>query len=188
MKHAELVARAQRWVRARRYPIVLADVRTIATSEQPDVIGFRTGGGTLLVECKASREDFKRDANKPFRRLPATGMGYLRWYVAPAGVLHRDEIPTSWGLAEVNARGKVGIVNGAQPFLERDLVSEARLLVTALRRATEGWGRQIFGDADPHPKTTAELAQLRKENHRLRMELGRRGVRVDLLLATGGAA
>ncbi|HEY1956722.1 MAG TPA: hypothetical protein VGH28_13975 [Polyangiaceae bacterium] len=177
----DLVARATRWVRARHYPIVLADVRTIATSEQPDVIGFRTGGDTLLVECKASLEDFKRDASKPFRREPGSGMGYFRWYFAPAGIVLVDALPPSWGLAEVGARGKVAIAKRPQPFHQRNLAEEARLLVTALRRATEGWGRGIFGDADPHPKVTAELRELRKENRRLRISANAAAMR-------GGAA
>jgi hypothetical protein len=180
--HAELVSRAQRWVRSRRYPIVLADVHTTTTTEQPDVIGFRTGGDTLLVECKASRADFRRDAAKYFRRAPEHGMGYFRWYFAPADVIPVDALPAGWGLVELNARGGLGILRNAQPCFTRDLTSEGRLLVTALRRATEGWGRGMFGDiaprvvdGDPHPSASRTIRELRAENERLRSLLRDRG-------------
>lgn len=177
MTHDELCARAQRWVRGQRYPIVLADVRTTTTSEQPDVAGFRTSGDAIIVECKTSRSDFRRDARKSFRRL-TLGMGYWRWYFALPGIINpSDRHDERWGIAHVVGR-TVKIVVPAKPFIERNMVEEHRLLVTALRRATEGWGRHMFGDiaptvadGDPHPSASKTIRKLREQVTRLRDEL-----------------
>lgn len=173
--HAELCLRAERWIRARRYPIVLRDVRSSAISEQPDAIGFRISNDTLLVECKASRADFQRDRKKAHRR-PTRGMGYWRWYMAPRGLLGAADLPEGWGLVEV-AGAKTSIVVKATPFYEREEIEEKRLLVTALDRATRGWGRRMFGerapaaaDGDPSPAATAVLRKARKELAELRAE------------------
>jgi hypothetical protein len=180
MNHSDLVARAARWLKSKRYPIVLSDVRITAISELPDVIGFRTSGDSLLVECKASREDFRRDSLKFFRRVPEAGMGYFRWYFAPVGVLKPEDMPTRWGLALVDGE-RVSIAKKPTPFVERAIRVENTLLVSALRRATEGWGRQMFGEraplapnGDPHPRAAAAIRDLSEENRRLRHELAKR--------------
>ncbi len=177
--HEELIVRAQRWVRAQRYPIVLADVHTNTTSEQPDVIGFRTYSDTLIVECKTSRADFRRDARKYARRIASLGMGYWRWFFTTDGIIDPATVTGGWGLAVVVGR-RVKIIVPAKPFFERNLVEEHRLLVTALRRATEGWGRRMFGDiapaavdGDPHPTATKTIRKLRQEVTRLRDEVSR---------------
>jgi hypothetical protein len=175
--HGHLVARAQRWVRSQRYPIVLADVRSNAISEQPDVIGFRTSGDTCVVECKTSRSDFRRDEKK-FVRSSSLGMGYYRWYFVPAGLIVAGDIPdVRWGLAWLRG-DRVKIVRKPEPVFERNMVDEQRLLVTALRRATEGWGRRMFGDiaptmpdGDPHPSASKTIRKLRQEIARLRDRL-----------------
>jgi hypothetical protein len=175
MTHSELVARAQKWLRSRRCHVVLVDVKTSVTNEQPDAIGWRSWSSSELVECKASRADFLRDKKKWFRRHDDLGMGHFRWYLATPHIIHADELPERWGLATVDSRGRISIAKNAQPFEGRALLTEMRLLITALRRATDGWGRSMFGDiappavdGDPHPTASKIIRELRAENARLR--------------------
>lgn len=179
MTHAELCARAEGWLRSRRCHVVLVDVRTFATSEQPDAIGWRYGGHTELVECKASRADFLRDREKVFRREPDRGMGYYRWFLAVRGTIAKHELPTGWGLATIASPKRIEVVVQAQPFFVRAWQNEMALLVTALRRATEGWGRRMFGeispptiDGDPHPSSGRIIKELREEVASLRRARG----------------
>lgn len=172
MTHDELVRRAFAWLKSRRCHAVLADVRTATTNEQPDAIGWRGNGLCELVECKASRSDFHRDAKKWHRRAAVEGyrrgMGELRWYLTAPGLVFGEDLPAGWGLAEVR-NTTVSLVRQAQPFKDHDVNGETRLLVTALRRATEGWGRQMLNpDGDPHPSTAKVIRELRAENTRLR--------------------
>lgn len=188
MKHAELVKAAERWLRHPKHGqcrIVLVDVRCNVVGEQPDAIGWTTWGETKLVECKASRSDFARDAKKYQRRRPEDGMGLQRYYCAPAGMLKAEELPESWGLIEVAANGRASVAlraNGipahGTAFPARDQRSETALLVRALRSAIEGWGRRMFGedapplvDGDPHPTATKIIRELREENRTLRQRL-----------------
>lgn len=191
MTHAELVERAARWLRVtRRHAPVLQEVGTVA--ESPDAIGWRWGA-TTLVECKASWEDFRRDLEKPFRRDPRRGMGAERWFFAELDLAKRIERYTSgadatpeqpvqfalrkWGVAFPTSGRAVKVLRKPGGFApgERNLENETLLLVSAIRRATEGWGRKVFGaaapplvDGDPHPTTKRVIVDLRKENHRLR--------------------
>lgn len=180
MTHALMITHAERWVRrVKRCPVVLADVRCTAVNEQPDVIGWSNNGFSTVVECKVSRGDFLRDEKKWFRRSPASGMGYERWIATPTGLITVDELPDRWGLVVLATDGKRMIVaRKAEPFHERNDRSERALLVNAVRRATEGWGRRIFGetapavvDGDPHPSAARVLRDLRAENLRLREQL-----------------
>jgi hypothetical protein len=174
--HAELVTFAERWLRAgRRLPIVLCDVRCVVVSEMPDAIGFTNRGYSVLVECKASRADFARDEKKWFRRAPELGMGYERWFCAPPGIIRVEELPPQWGFLEPRGPKRARIIRKPGRFLKRNERDERALLVLALRRATEGWGRRIFGeiapplvDGDPHPTAGKIIRDLRDENRRLR--------------------
>lgn len=77
--------------------------------EIPDALGWLRSGVSLLVECKASREDFLADDVKPSRLTgkangsprKTEGLGAYRFYLAPAGLLCPDEIPEGWGLLEL---------------------------------------------------------------------------------------
>lgn len=177
MTHAELIALAERWLRRTRHPVVLADVRANIVNEQPDVIAWTNSGFSRIVECKASRADFLRDARKWHRRDPKDGMGCERWYFAPAEVLRVDELPERWGLAEITGRS-VRVVQKPGRFLIHNTRAERALLVSAIRRATEGWGRRIFGevapplvDGDPHPSAARTIRELRAEIQKLRREV-----------------
>ena len=177
MKHDDLVDLAANWARARRYSIVLQDVRSWATREQPDVIAWKNSGASLVLEVKTSRADFKHDAEKSFRRRADEGMGYARCFVVPAGLVALDELPKGWGLIELRGPRLV-VVKKSAPFMNRDEHAERCLLILALRRATEGWGRQIFGsgaplapDGDPHPKAARIIREQRAEIRALRTAL-----------------
>lgn len=198
MTHAELVTLAAKWMRSRRYPIVLEDVRTLATTEQPDVIGWKIGGRergrSCLVECKASLEDYRRDAQKPFRRVSERGMGILRWYatttsyanVVAEDIVHRGPEVGRWGVVAFDARKRPTIILNAQPFAMHNVSEENCLLLTAIRRVTEGWGRRMFGpDAplgphgDAHPSAAKIIRDLQDENRSLRRKLDRRAYQRD---------
>lgn len=184
MTHAQLVSLAARWLHTRRnHPIVLSDVRCNMVAEQPDVLGWTNNGVSTLIECKISRADFLRDETKSHRRTPDRGMGYVRWYATPRGILSKDDLPEGWGLVEMFGDGwsRARIVHTGRPFRARNEKDERTMLVQALRRATEGWGRRMFGEAapvspdgDPHPTAARIIRELRAENTKLRAR-ARRG-------------
>lgn len=104
MNHDELVRRAERWLYGTmRMQVVIAEPAGACVHEIPDVIGWNSRH-SVLVECKATRGDFLRDRRKWFRSKPEAGMGDMRWFFAPPGLIKIEELPEGWGLAEV--RGK----------------------------------------------------------------------------------
>ena len=104
-----------------------------SNGEVPDVIGW-AGTGSVMIECKASRADFLRDATKPSRKKPALGMAHRRYYLCPAGVLKVEDMPPRWGLlwAEKN---RVIVQREARGFPQRNLLAEIQFLSSMLRRA-----------------------------------------------------
>lgn len=147
MTHAELVKAAARWLRATiGCKVVLSECGT-AGAEIPDVIGWKSNGASVLVECKTSVDDFRADAGKIVRRRPEMGMGYLRWYFAVPGVIPLAFVPPGWGVAEVR-RARVARIRNPISFLEHNVRRERILLISAVRRATDGWGMQVFDDLE----------------------------------------
>ena len=104
MKHACLVARAAEWLRSRYGCGIVLTEQYCATGEVPDVIGWKASCQSVLVECKISRSDFLADAHKPCRLAPEEGLGSKRLYMAPAGMIAREELPPHWGLLECKGR------------------------------------------------------------------------------------
>ena len=101
-------------------------------AEQPDVLGF-CSMKSILIECKASRADFLRDKEKPFRVCPESGVGCQRWYLAPLGIIKKEEVPPKWGLLEVTqGRSVLPIVR--PEIQERHWQSEISILTSTLRR------------------------------------------------------
>lgn len=167
--HAELVKAAERWLRSgpKKCCVVLSDVRAIVISEQPDAIGWNKRAESFLVECKVSREDALRDRVKPFRREPAMGMGRRRYLLASREVAGLELLCSGWGLLEWDG-SRVRKVKESAVFHEIHEDAERALLVSAIVRATEGWGRGMFGDiaptlvdGDPHPSTAKTMRELR---------------------------
>jgi hypothetical protein len=101
-----------------------------AGPETPDAIGFKSFE-SILIEVKVSRGDFLRDAKKRHRQ-DGEGMGDLRYYMAPAGMIKSEEVPAGWGLLEV-IEGRVRERLEA-PRRKARKDHEVALLVSALRR------------------------------------------------------
>lgn len=135
-KHALLVSRAVHWLRTKYRCGVILSEQYCATGEVPDVIGWKGFCRSVLVECKVSRADFLADAEKPFRQDPEAGMGCERFYLAPAGVLRREDLPKHWGLLELRNREihlalKPGRLDLRSPAA---LMKEMNLLLASLGR------------------------------------------------------
>lgn len=105
-----------------------------AADENPDVIGWGSGAGSILIECKLSRSDFLGDAKKSVRKDPRTGMGHRRYYLCPPDVIQVKDLPAKWGLLWV-AKGDVIVKRQARGYPERNLSAEVQFLSSMLRRA-----------------------------------------------------
>lgn len=145
LTHAALVEVAARWLEStRRCSLVLTEF-TCAGCETPDAIGWRISEGwSVLVECKTSRADFRRDAEKLQRQHREASVGQERWYLTPPGLLRPDEVPEGWGLLEAGARVRIVLRCPAAPTdgsrrdrgqLDRRLqANELQLLLSVYRR------------------------------------------------------
>ena len=92
--HKQLVRRIASWYKMLHQScVVLAEFAT-AAQEIPDVLVFKSGAFTILLECKVSRSDFLSDKNKFFRRQGDYGMGEHRYYVTPCGLISPEELPS----------------------------------------------------------------------------------------------
>jgi hypothetical protein len=156
--HAELVARAGAWLRAKGCKIVFTELVTLQ-SETPDAIGWRDSGGTsFLLECKTSRADFHADKHKAHRRADAEGiaraMGRFRYYFCQPGIIRPEDLPARWGLLWCHPK-KVELLCGRDPAKygeswdfhhEADHVSELRMMFSALNRLRIDLGDTAFRD------------------------------------------
>lgn len=131
MQHATLVQLAVRWL-SRQCSVVLYEAAAVK-KEVPDVIGW-AGPRAVMIECKASRADFLRDAGKTTRVDPKLGMAHRRYYLCPAGVIQTADLPAKWGLLWVD-KGKITVQREARGFPQRNLLAEVEFLSTMLRRA-----------------------------------------------------
>jgi len=100
MTHAQLVSKAVHWLRRYRCGVVLSE-QACVSGEMPDAIGWKRACHSVLVECKVTRSDFLADRAKPFRLKPEQGVGCERFYLVPAGLVRREELPQGWGLLEL---------------------------------------------------------------------------------------
>jgi hypothetical protein len=134
VNHAKLVSMAVRWLRQYRCGVVLSE-QACVSGEMPDAIGWKKACHSVLVECKVSRGDFLADRDKPFRQKQEAGVGCERYYLAPRGLIRADEVPTGWGLLEVDGR-EVERIKWSAKNLRSELgfKSEMNLLLASLRR------------------------------------------------------
>jgi hypothetical protein len=121
-----------RWL-SRQCSVVLYEFAT-AADENPDVIGWAPEAGSVLIECKSSRSDFLKDAQKNVRKNPSVGMGQRRYYLSPAEVVQLKDLPPKWGLLWAT-KGQVIVKRQARGHPERNLLAEVRFLSSMLRRA-----------------------------------------------------
>jgi hypothetical protein len=135
LDHKKLVKLAAKYARSKGFPVVVTELSVQADGGyvEPDVIAWRSGGYSMLIECKASRSDFLADQKKPQRRFPGRSMGYRRWYCAPVDMLSRDDLPLGWGLLEVSMRGHIRETWQPVPK-EYNARAEIRLLMSVVRR------------------------------------------------------
>lgn len=134
MTHAQLVEKAVRWLRHYRCGVVLSE-QACVSGEMPDAIGWKRANHSVLVECKVTRADFLVDRAKPFRLKPEQGVGCERFYLVPAGLVGRDELPAGWGLLEIRGRG-VDVMHASAKNLRTatGFRYEMNLLLASLRR------------------------------------------------------
>lgn len=132
MKHKEIVKRIASWLKyTKRYTVVMAELST-RNSETPDVIGWIGGASSLLIECKATRSDFLSDKKKCFRRNPDTGVGDLRYYASPKGLIKPEELPEGWGLLEID--GRFVRETKSATLQQSNKRNECAMLMSAIRR------------------------------------------------------
>jgi hypothetical protein len=105
-----------------------------AADENPDVIGWAVGAGSVVIECKLSRSDFLRDAAKAARRNPRAGMGQRRFYLCPPALINVKDLPPKWGLLWAT-KGQIIVKREARGHPERNLAAEVSFLSSMLRRA-----------------------------------------------------
>ncbi len=136
MTHQQLVRLAEQWLRQRyRCGVVLSE-QSCASGETPDVIGWKGACRSVVIECKVSRTDFLADREKPFRKLPETGMGCERFYLVPQGLIDTQELPRAWGLLECRGR-EISIAVRPRRQSQRSEIGlqwEMNLLLASLRR------------------------------------------------------
>jgi hypothetical protein len=132
VRHATLVAMGVRWL-SRQCSVVLYEFATPA-DENPDVIGWAPGAGSVLIECKLTRSDFLKDAAKTVRKNPRAGMGQRRFYLCPAELIQVKDLPAKWGLLWAS-NGQIIVKRQARGFPERSLPAEVHFLSSMLRRA-----------------------------------------------------
>ena len=110
LTHKRLCQLAQAWLErpnGKHGPgcqFAFSETAELGANEIPDAIGFRYDS-SVLVECKVSRSDFLADKAKSFRKEAHKGLGMYRYFMAPVGIIGRQEVPRGWGLIEVAARG-----------------------------------------------------------------------------------
>lgn len=132
MQHATLVQTGVRWLR-QKCSVVLYEF-SVVRGESPDVIGWGSGAGSCLIECKLTRADFLRDAQKKTRKKPGEGMGHRRYYMSPPEVIGVQDLPPKWGLLWVSGR-QVTVMREAKGHAKRNLAAEVQFLARMLRRA-----------------------------------------------------
>ena len=157
LTHAKLVSLAMRYLDAKGFKVILAEPGF--RKERPDAIGF-SSGFSCLVECKATRRDFLKDRDKPFRKDPSKGIGTVRIYLTNPGVCTPDELPERWQLIEAVDGDTLVVRKGSKGclqmglgwyFPEKDHEAEADLLYSWAWRKLNGCLKEI-------PKTERRLS------------------------------
>lgn len=150
--HKDVVEIGAKWLRQKiKCPVIAAEIKCSGSREIPDLLGFRSDT-SFLIECKASRADFLSDFKKPERQGLCSSLGNYRLYLAPQGVLDHLKVPSTWGILEINEKGRVEVIRFMQGniycgssslekhkqedpyFHESDIHKERSMLYSLLRR------------------------------------------------------
>lgn len=136
LSHKDLVVRAERWLlKTYKCGFAFSELTACTNSgEIPDAIGFKYGN-SVLVECKATRSDFLGDRKKQFRKMPEYGMGSLRYFMTPPGLVTEEEVKERyphWGLLIAHPKVVKNVLKAKHQ--EHSIVDERLLLCSALRR------------------------------------------------------
>lgn len=142
-RHRDLCLLAGKWLRRTKtngpYCTYAAVELVTINEETPDVFGWNYWA-TVLIEVKVSRSDFLADAKKPFRKHPEQGVGAMRYYCCPEGLITEADLPENWGLLwEKN--GAITIVKKAERQ-QQNAQAEITLLASVMRR--EGIKAKLF--------------------------------------------
>jgi len=137
MTHKMLVRKAGAWLRQNHScTIVATELKTYA-GEEPDALGFSSSrGSSILVEVKMSRSDFLADKKKYFRKISEAGLGDLRYFMAPKGLIKPDEVG-EWGLVEISqgpSKFLFSRVKKESDAFQADKRKEVIFLTSILRR------------------------------------------------------
>lgn len=137
MTHDQIVELAGKWIKNHKQNILVPNCKTVALDlktveqEKPDVLAWNSSL-SVMIEVKISRSDFLCDFKKPFRVNPELGVGELRYYCCPYGLIKETEIPEKWGLLYV-CDGKIEIIKVAQKQVA-NLKAERNILISINRR------------------------------------------------------
>ena len=107
MKHKELVNLAMNYLlSAKQCNPVFTERGSARISEMPDAIGWNSE--CIIIECKVSIDDLKKDIKKSFRKDKEKGLGNRRFYLLPVFLYEHyvknkeaDYIPKGWGILVV---------------------------------------------------------------------------------------
>ena len=97
--HKELLQKAKRYlIGTRQCNPVFIERGSASLCEFPDVIGW-DARECVVIECKASLEDFRADKKKACR-TNGDGLGSQRFFLVPIGIQQavEKELPDGWGL------------------------------------------------------------------------------------------
>jgi hypothetical protein len=159
--HKDLVEAALRWLE-RRSIVTVAEMAT-AAGEEPDAMGWKSGGIPTVVECKVSNSDFKADGKKISRRMPENGLGVYRYYLALPGVISVAELPPHWGLLVYNpGTFKITCVRRAAAIKRSHMAirKEVALLLSAIRRIGNSARNVVGVSVRPYKFANKGRAQL----------------------------
>lgn len=139
MTHKELVQLGAKWLKWHKDNIHIPNCKIIAkelvaatgTGENPDILGF-SYYASVNIEVKVSRADFLRDQKKRHKTI-GVGMGNMKLYLCPEGLIKVDELPDGWGLLYCSEAGKISIAKLPEKR-DADLDSERTMLMSIIRR------------------------------------------------------
>jgi len=135
LTHKQLIKIGKQWLkRVEGCFLVISERPADGSPETADILGYKSSRHSILIECKASRADFRKDKEKWFRE-EGLGMGQQRFFLAQKGIIPITEVPPGWGLIEVS--GKQATKTVSQDLLHFDQAkgwAELPLLVAELKR------------------------------------------------------